>query len=78
MFATVTKRVPFLAKGVWNPINNQVNETVIKPRTNANSALFEDALKGKQFLIGDELTAADSKSDSVGCLQPLIIMHIRD
>lgn len=61
VFATITKRVPFLAKTVWNPIASQVQETVIKPRTNANSDLLENALKGKQYLIGDQLTAADGE-----------------
>lgn len=57
----VGKRVPFLAKAVWNPISAQVSETVIKPRTKANSDLLEDALKGRTYLVGDDLTAADGE-----------------
>lgn len=46
---------------MWNPISAQVHETVIKPRTEATSELLEAALKDRDYLVGNQLTAADGE-----------------
>ena len=52
-------KVPFFLKPVISGLSNQVRKEFIEPQVGLHLAFLEQELTGKQWLLGDELSAAD-------------------